>query len=159
MWLKTEVQTNCLSKTKRFEELRTKRSDGSMPLSRSAVLKASSCLCWPVLERFTSTCCQATNRVRAIAIGYHRIWPHDEAYQAFSAEYLAGWYPSNRLRLGICRCIANLSSGVLQQWVAKCRVCCSLARNIRQWYRIVRWRRAPDLGFAPSSRCVRRLQN
>ena len=138
MWLKMEGQANCLSKTKRFEELITKRSDGSMTLSRSAAWKASSCLCWPVLERFTSTCCRTMNRVRAVAIGCHEIQPHDEAYQAFSAEYLAGWCPSNRLRLGTCRCIANPSSGVLQQWVAKCRVCCSLARNIRQWYRIAR---------------------
>jgi len=114
MWLKMEVQANYPSTTKRFEELRTKRSDGSMPLSRSAVAKAPSCLWWPVLERFTSTCCQATNRVRAVAIGYDGIWPHDEAYQAFSAEYLAGWCPSNRSQLGTCRCIANLSSGVLQ---------------------------------------------
>ncbi|KAH3960358.1 hypothetical protein HBI73_176260 [Parastagonospora nodorum] len=38
---------------------------------------------------------------------------------AFHVDMLSNheprWCPSNRLRLGTCRCIANLSSGVLQQ--------------------------------------------
>jgi hypothetical protein len=93
MWLEEVVQVQMASRstTSRFKEIRTKRSDGSMSLNRSAVLKSSSRSCSPVLERFTSTCCQSVNRRLAAAIGYHEIWPHDGAYAALSTEYLAGW--------------------------------------------------------------------
>lgn len=91
-----------------------------------------------------STCCQSTNKRLAVVIGYQEIRPHDEAYEALSTKYLAGWRPSNRLRPGTCRCVPTLSSDFLQQWVADSRVCCSLARNI--------WRSVPHHPLNMSSK-------
>jgi hypothetical protein len=46
------------------------------------------------------------------------IWPLGEAYRTNSVDYLAGWRPSNDLRLGTGRCISSPWSGVLHQWIA-----------------------------------------
>jgi hypothetical protein len=72
----------------------------------------------PFRECFIGTGCEPVNGGTWSPLAAREIWPLGEAYRATSVDYLAGWRPSNCMRLGTGRCISSPLSGVLHQWIA-----------------------------------------